>query len=101
MSRTSPRSTSFSSSSMVRPTRRTSVPMLSWASVWPLPRLVRLRRFVVPSCSRDPSDEVLTAFVQGVPLYAHVSDLAGTKKPYVLPVPFMNVLNGGWVSPAN
>jgi len=30
-----------------------------------------------------------------VPLYAHVADLAGTKKPYVLPVPFMNVLNGG------
>ena len=30
-----------------------------------------------------------------VPLYVHVSDLAGTKKPYVLPVPFMNVLNGG------
>lgn len=37
----------------------------------------------------------LTQFLQGVPLYAHVSDLAGTKKPYVLPVPFMNVLNGG------
>ncbi|KAL2207180.1 putative enolase [Sarocladium strictum] len=32
---------------------------------------------------------------KGVPLYAHVSDLAGTKKPYVLPVPFMNVINGG------
>lgn len=32
---------------------------------------------------------------QGVPLYHHVSDLAGTKKPYVLPVPFMNVINGG------
>ncbi|KAF6810973.1 enolase [Colletotrichum sojae] len=32
---------------------------------------------------------------KGVPLYAHVSDLAGTKKPFVLPVPFMNVLNGG------
>ncbi|KAF2280952.1 enolase [Westerdykella ornata] len=32
---------------------------------------------------------------KGVPLYAHISDLAGTKKPYVLPVPFMNVLNGG------
>ena len=32
--------------------------------------------------------------VKGIPLYAHVSDLAGTKKPYVLPVPFMNVLNG-------
>ncbi|EME39630.1 enolase-like protein [Dothistroma septosporum NZE10] len=30
-----------------------------------------------------------------VPLYAHISDLAGTKKPFVLPVPFMNVLNGG------
>lgn len=36
---------------------------------------------------------------KGVPLYAHISDLAGTKKPYVLPVPFMNVLNGGYVSP--
>ena len=24
---------------------------------------------------------------KGVPLYAHISDLAGTKKPYVLPVP--------------
>jgi enolase len=32
---------------------------------------------------------------KGVPLYHHVSDLAGTKKPFVLPVPFMNVLNGG------
>lgn len=32
---------------------------------------------------------------KGVPLYAHISDIAATKKPYVLPVPFMNVLNGG------
>lgn len=32
---------------------------------------------------------------KNVPLYAHISDLAGTKKPYVLPVPFLNVLNGG------
>lgn len=32
---------------------------------------------------------------KGVPLYQHVSDLAGTKKPFVLPVPFQNVLNGG------
>ena len=32
---------------------------------------------------------------KGVPLYAHFSDLAGTKKPFVLPVPFQNVLNGG------
>lgn len=30
-----------------------------------------------------------------VPLYVHISNLAGTKQPYVLPVPFMNVLNGG------
>lgn len=29
------------------------------------------------------------------PLYAYISDLAGSKSPYVLPVPFMNVLNGG------
>ncbi|KIN00092.1 hypothetical protein OIDMADRAFT_104104 [Oidiodendron maius Zn] len=27
-----------------------------------------------------------------IPLYAHISDLASTMKPYVLPVPFMNVL---------
>ncbi|KAI4093225.1 MAG: hypothetical protein LQ348_002437 [Seirophora lacunosa] len=32
---------------------------------------------------------------KGVPLYQHIADLAGTKKPYVLPVPFMNVVNGG------
>lgn len=36
-----------------------------------------------------------SASPKNVPLYAHISDLAGTKKPYVLPVPFMNVLNGG------
>jgi enolase len=30
-----------------------------------------------------------------IPLYAYISDLAGTKKPYVLPVTFMNVFNGG------
>jgi enolase len=40
-------------------------------------------------------DQCSNALLQGVPLYAHISDLAGTKKPYVLPVPFMNVLNGG------
>jgi len=32
---------------------------------------------------------------KGVPLYEHIADLAGSKKPYVLPVPFMNVINGG------
>ena len=35
---------------------------------------------------------------QGVPLYAHIAELAGSKKPYVLPVPFMNVINGGMSS---
>ncbi|KAH0611435.1 uncharacterized protein H6S33_010700 [Morchella sextelata] len=30
-----------------------------------------------------------------IPLYAHIAELAGTKQPYVLPVPFQNVLNGG------
>jgi enolase len=35
------------------------------------------------------------AAAKNVPLYAHVADLAGTKKPFVLPVPFMNVINGG------
>jgi len=32
---------------------------------------------------------------KGIPLYQHISQLSGTTKPYVLPVPFMNVLNGG------
>jgi len=32
---------------------------------------------------------------KGVPLYAHISDLCGSKKPYVLPVPAFNVINGG------
>lgn len=32
---------------------------------------------------------------KGVPLYQHIADLAKTPTPYVLPVPFQNVLNGG------
>ncbi len=47
-----------------------------------------LRRLVYLRTDRSDSPK-------NVPLYAHISDLAGTKKPYVLPVPFMNVLNGG------
>ncbi|KAH9814423.1 Enolase, C-terminal TIM barrel domain-containing protein [Melampsora americana] len=31
----------------------------------------------------------------GVPLYAHIAKLAGTNPPYVLPLPCMNVINGG------
>ncbi|OZJ06747.1 Enolase [Bifiguratus adelaidae] len=32
---------------------------------------------------------------KGIPLYAHFADLAGSKKPFVLPVPAFNVINGG------
>ncbi|GAA5884730.1 hypothetical protein JCM6882_005369 [Rhodosporidiobolus microsporus] len=32
---------------------------------------------------------------KGVPLYVHFAELAGVKAPYVLPVPAMNVINGG------
>ncbi|GAA5995571.1 hypothetical protein JCM5350_001981 [Sporobolomyces pararoseus] len=32
---------------------------------------------------------------KGVPLYVHFAELAGVKPPYVLPVPAMNVINGG------
>ncbi len=32
---------------------------------------------------------------KGVELYQHIAELAGTPSPYVLPVPFQNVLNGG------
>ena len=31
----------------------------------------------------------------GKPLYAHIADLAGNKGGYTLPVPMMNILNGG------
>nr|ALX18691.1 enolase [Conidiobolus lamprauges] len=32
---------------------------------------------------------------KGIPLYKHISELAGAKTPYVLPVPAFNVINGG------
>ncbi|KAK9475243.1 Enolase, C-terminal TIM barrel domain-containing protein [Dipodascopsis tothii] len=32
---------------------------------------------------------------KSVPLYAHIAELAGSTNPVVLPVPFLNVLNGG------
>ena len=32
---------------------------------------------------------------KGVPLYQHLADLAGVKPPYTLPVPGLNVINGG------
>lgn len=38
---------------------------------------------------------------KGVPLYAHISDLAGTKKPYVLPVPCESLLSCAIVHASN
>ncbi|KXS16540.1 alpha-enolase-like protein [Gonapodya prolifera JEL478] len=35
------------------------------------------------------------AAAKGVALYRHIADLAGNKPPFALPVPFMNVINGG------
>jgi enolase len=35
------------------------------------------------------------AALSGKPLYAHIAELAGHKASYVLPVPMMNILNGG------
>lgn len=32
---------------------------------------------------------------KGVPLYAYLAEIANTKKPYILPAPAMNVINGG------
>ncbi|KAL1918527.1 uncharacterized protein VTP21DRAFT_3187 [Calcarisporiella thermophila] len=32
---------------------------------------------------------------KGIPLYAHIASLVGSKEPYVLPVPAFNVINGG------
>ncbi|CAL9732693.1 hypothetical protein MOUN0_O03774 [Monosporozyma unispora] len=33
---------------------------------------------------------------KGIPLYQHIAELSGSStKPYVMPVPFLNVLNGG------
>lgn len=35
------------------------------------------------------------AIVKGVPLYAHIADINGTPGQYSMPVPMMNILNGG------
>ncbi|KDE40497.1 Enolase [Nitrincola lacisaponensis] len=35
------------------------------------------------------------AVAKGVPLYAHIADLNGTPGQYSMPVPMMNILNGG------
>ena len=35
------------------------------------------------------------AVEKGIPLYAHIGQLANTKTPFVLPTPSLNVLNGG------
>lgn len=35
------------------------------------------------------------AISKGVPLYAHIADLNGTPGKYTMPVPMMNIINGG------
>ena len=35
------------------------------------------------------------AVARGVPLYAHIADINGTSGQYSMPVPMMNILNGG------
>ena len=35
------------------------------------------------------------AVEKGIPLYAHIADVNGTPGQYSLPVPMMNILNGG------
>ncbi|QFU23845.1 phosphopyruvate hydratase [Shewanella eurypsychrophilus] len=35
------------------------------------------------------------AAFKGVPLYAHIADLNGTSGQYTMPVPMMNIINGG------
>ncbi|WP_045858483.1 phosphopyruvate hydratase [Teredinibacter purpureus] len=36
-----------------------------------------------------------TAIDKGIPLYAHIADLNGTSGQYSMPVPMMNIINGG------
>src|SRR5690625_5538076 len=35
------------------------------------------------------------AVSKGVPLYAHIADINGTPGVYTMPVPMMNIINGG------
>ncbi|BFM21348.1 MULTISPECIES: phosphopyruvate hydratase [Gilvimarinus] len=35
------------------------------------------------------------AIAKGVPLYAHIADINGTSGKYTMPVPMMNIVNGG------
>jgi enolase len=35
------------------------------------------------------------AIVKGIPLYAHIADLNGTPGQYSMPLPMMNIINGG------
>jgi hypothetical protein len=68
------------------------VPTLYSGSVWPvLELLLRLRSVAIVFHKYLAVDFVS----QNVPLYEFLRQHAGTHKPYILPVPFFNVLNGG------
>ena len=62
--------------------------MLSLEFQWPALVLLPLKRYDSPLSERK-------FLSQGVPLYVHIAELAGSKEPFVLPVPAFNVLNGG------
>lgn len=56
--------------------------------------LVQLEWFVV--CGAVCEGAFLTLVtIQGIPLYEFLRNVAGAKGPYVMPVPFLNLLNGG------
>ena len=56
------------------------------ASQWHALVLLPLRKF---------NPLLLRSNLKGIPLYAHIAELAGSKQPFILPVPAFNVLNGG------
>ncbi len=92
LAKTLPVLTPSCESSMGQKTRVAWVQMQSWASAWharePLPPL---RYFAILCLRENPGNHRL----QGVPLYEFLRKESGSQKPYVLPVPFFNVLNGG------
>ena len=77
---------------MVRTTKASWVQMQFWVSVW----LVRGRP-LQPMCVKALAVAGLALKIgeKGIPLYEHIRRLSKVPKPYTMPVPFFNVLNGG------
>ena len=51
----------------------------------------KVRRLLETPCCGMDTDYIK----KGQPLYEYICELSGTRKPYTMPVPFFNVLNGG------